>query len=312
MEYDADQLQEKLKHLPLRKRRELAYIAKVLFEEFEQAQSKRRLKAAPKGRILKLVLYGSYARGDYVEDRIGGYFSDFDLLVVVDKERYAGFDYWYDADKRLSQEYVVTKRIKTPAEPIVHSISHINKQLNAGRPFFLDILRDGIVLYDGGGRGFTKPGNMSDEQKHEEAQKYFDEWFPLSQSALKGAKFHFYESKGKMGADMRMAAFLAHQATEHTYNCLLLTLKLYSPKMHNIWKLRDMGAEIAPELIAIWPRNKRLYKRSFERLVRAYVEARYSQHYEITAEELKWLFERIELLQAEVKTICETHLAAGR
>jgi len=88
----------------------------------------------------------------------------------------------------------------------------------------------------------------------------------------------------------------------------LLTLTLYSPKQHNIKKLRALANTIAPELISVWPQNKRLYKRVFELLRRAYVEARYSPHYKITKKELEWLFERIEVLQNRVKEICEAHL----
>ena len=37
----------------------------------------------------KLILFGSYARGEQVEDRETGYLSDFDLCVVVDTEKQA-------------------------------------------------------------------------------------------------------------------------------------------------------------------------------------------------------------------------------
>lgn len=257
------------------------------------------------------MLFGSYARDDWVEDRIGGYFSDFDLLVVVDQEEYAKQEYWYRADDRLSQEYVVTKRIKTPVEPIVHSIHDVNTQLQKGRPFFLDILHDGIVLYDGGNYTFVKPGKMTDEEKQAESARYFKEWYSLAQAGLANAKFSFSQSTEEMDGHMRYAAFLAHQTTEQLYHCVLLTLKLYSPKMHNIRKLRDLAEGIAPDLIEVWPRNTKEYRRTFELLRRAYVEARYSPHYAITPEELEWLFERIAYLQKKVKAICEAHLAAG-
>jgi uncharacterized protein len=44
-------------------------------------------------------------------------------------------------------------------------------------------------------------------------------------------------------------------------------------------------------------------------LQRAYVEARYSAEYEITAEELTWLQERVALLRENTKQICEAHIA---
>jgi len=303
-----DLLEDRISHLPPRKRRELALVAKILFEEFQQAQSSRNKKILRNGRILKLVLFGSYARGSWVEDKANGYFSDYDLLVVVNKEDFTDPEFWRHADERIEREWLVTKRIKTPVEPIYHSYEDINSQIALGRPFFLDILRDGIVLYEAEGYSFAKPGKMTAKQKHEEAQKYFDEWYTLSLSGLDLAKVSFSKSKTDMDSSMRYSAFLAHQTTEQIYHCLLLTLTLYSPKMHNIKKLRALANTIAPELVSVWPQNKRLYKRAFELLRRAYVEARYSSHYKISKEELEWLFERIKDLQNRVKEICEAHL----
>ena len=53
--------------------------------------------------------------------------------------------------------------------------------------------------------------------------------------------------------------------------------------------------------------------RPLTRLDRAYVDARYSPAYEITAEELAWLVDRVKTLQETVAAICAAHLAkAGR
>lgn len=37
----------------------------------------------------KIILFGSYARGDQVRDPLGGYFSDLDFLVVVESKAIA-------------------------------------------------------------------------------------------------------------------------------------------------------------------------------------------------------------------------------
>jgi hypothetical protein len=42
----------------------------------------------------------------------------------------------------------------------------------------------------------------------------------------------------------------------------------------------------------------------FEKLKDAYVKARYSRHYRISAEELAWLGDRVEELGSIVQTIC--------
>jgi len=42
------------------------------------------------------------------------------------------------------------------------------------------------------------------------------------------------------------------------------------------------------------------------------VKARYSRRYKVTPEELAWMRERVELLQAKVVAICEARLASLR
>jgi predicted nucleotidyltransferase len=74
---------EQLGHLPGKKQRELQRVVRLLFEEFDDALKTKLSEKARRGRIVKVILFGSYARGSWVEDHAGGYFSDYDLLVVV-------------------------------------------------------------------------------------------------------------------------------------------------------------------------------------------------------------------------------------
>jgi predicted nucleotidyltransferase len=91
-----------LDHLPEGKQRELASVVRILFEEFEAVTARASQQWKKGGRILKVVLYGSYARGGWVEDPVGGYRSDYDILVVVSDERLTDVvDFWSVADDRL-------------------------------------------------------------------------------------------------------------------------------------------------------------------------------------------------------------------
>ena len=89
----------------------------------------------------------------------------------------------------------------------------------------------------------------------------------------------------------------------------MLVLTLYSPKSHKLNFLRSHCEEIAPELIAAWPRDDKFSRRCFELLRLAYVNARYSPHYKVSDEELTWLGEHVAELQALVKSVCEQRLA---
>ena len=71
-------------HLPAAKQRELERIVEILFDEFGQATENAtgRRKGA---RILKIILFGSHARGDWVDAPLSAnqYKSDYDILVMV-------------------------------------------------------------------------------------------------------------------------------------------------------------------------------------------------------------------------------------
>jgi predicted nucleotidyltransferase/HEPN domain-containing protein len=295
-------LTEKLDHLPATKRRELARVLEVIFDEVERYQATKTSDYKRRGKILKVILFGSYARGGWVEDRLSGYRSDYDLLIVVNDHSFAeSEDLWLDLDDRLIQ-LQIAGHIKTPTNAIVHSLQDVNDQLARGRPFFVDILRDGKVLYEAEGHPIAKPKPLTDEEVSAEARRYFGQWMPAAESRLDLAKTAF--DRGYL----KDAAFDLHQATERAYHCFLLTMTLYSPKLHRIKTLRSKAEDIDARLIAAWPRDNRLARRRFELLSRAYVEARYSPKFEISVEELQWLMERVKILQQLVEQACRERL----
>lgn len=292
-------------HLPSNKRAELQRVVKILLEEFEDATRLGLSKTKKTGRILKIVLFGSYARGDWVEDRKSGYSSDYDLLIAVNHEELTDLaTYWGKADEHLMREVTVTGRLSAPVNFIVHTLADVNDQLSRGRYFFNDIVRDGIVLYQSDEASFAKPEAQSADAARTEAQAYFDYWMPLAAHAQTLATASIENGV------LRDAAFMLHQATERLYVCLMLVLTLYSPKSHKLNFLRSQAERLAPEVIAAWPRDTREDRRRFEVLRRAYVEARYSPAYAIDAEELTWLGRRVGALQSMVEQVCDRRLAA--
>ncbi len=292
-----------LDHLPDAKRDELKRIVEILFAEFEDALKGRNAPHRKAGRILKIILFGSYATGKWVDDPKGGYKSDYDLLVVVNHDELTDLaEYWGPADDHLLREYQVAGRLTAPAHFIVHSLADVNDQLKRGRPFFLGVLHDGIALYEAPDHPFETPKQLSAKETLAEAQEHFDQWIDSAEKALKGARF--YVSEG----DNKDAAFLLHQATERLYHGIALVLTLYSPKSHKLNFLRSQAERLVPSLIEAWPRETRFQQRSWELLRRAYVEARYSKHYKIGAEELAWLSERVAVLRDLVEAACRARL----
>lgn len=296
-------MRTELDHLPVSKQQELEHVVRALFEEFEAALKSATQPWKKKGRILKVILYGSYARGDWVEDPVGGYYSDYDILVVVNDERLTDpVDYWSAADDRLTRELTITKALSAPVNFIVHSLTDVNHQLEQGRPFFVDILTQGVALYEAEGFAFAAPRQLPPDEAKGEAKLHFERWFPSATAFLRMAE-------GAMTAgDLNEAAFVLHQAAERLYHCTLLVFTLYSPKSHKLNFLRSLAEGIEPRLIEAWPRSSKFERRSFELLRQAYVNARYSPHYKISDDELSWLRDRVTVLRELVETVCAERL----
>lgn len=292
-----------LDHLPAGKRRELAHVVSVIQDEFGKAIANRRADGVKDGRILKIILYGSHARGDWVEDPVGRYFSDFDLLVVVSDEKLTDvLEFWEAAETRLRVDLASGAHLRTPADLIIHSLDDVNDQLTQGRYFFVDIVREGVVLFEEPDHAFVDPQPLASDAALKEAQRFFQEHFVGGQQFLRQAEHAIQDEAPKV------AAFDLHQAAEHLYNAVLLVATQYTPKTHNLVRLRNAVEPIDPRLAEVWPTATKFEKRCFELLRAAYVKARYSEHYRVTAEELGWLMGRLELLRDIVQAICRERL----
>ncbi|MGN7998889.1 nucleotidyltransferase [Sphingomonas sp. 22176] len=296
-----------LDHLPPAKQRELERVVQILFEEFGDAIAIATSDWKKQARILKVILYGSYARGGWVDEphTAKGYQSDFDLLVIVNSPKLTDrVEFWATAEDRLNRELGITKTLRTPVNFIVHTLQEVNDGLAHGRYFFMDVARDGIALYESDPSELHQPKPKTPAQAVAMAQEYFVEWFPSGASKLDLA------GDARRKGYLKDAAFLTHQATESLYHCVLLVCTFYTPHVHNLAFLRTQAERIDPRLVDAWPRDQRVDRSRFEKLKEAYVKARYSKHYRISAEELAWLGERVELLGQAVQVICEERIAA--
>jgi len=295
-----------LDHLPANKQRELERVLQLIFEEFEDAFALARHEWKKKRRILKVLLYGSYARGNWVDEphTAKGYKSDYDLLIIVNDKRLTDrVKYWAKVDDRLMREYGIAGSIKTPVNFIVHTLGEVNDGLAHGRYFFMDVARDGIALYESDDTELHEPKPKTPHAALDMAKEYFEEWFPSAARFKKAAEF--------LAADggFREAAFNMHQAAERMYHCVLLVVSFYTPHVHNLGFLRTQAERLDARLTYVWPTGNRKQRAMFEKLKEAYVKARYSKHYRISEEELAWLGEQVEELGRVVHEICSERIA---
>jgi len=294
-------------HLPANKQRELERVKAIVFEEFEDAIALGTMGWKKKGRIDKIILYGSYARGGWVDEphTAKGYRSDFDLLIIVnDKRLTEKVDFWGKLEDRLIRELAIDKTLKTPVNFIVHTLQEVNDGLAHGRYFFMDVARDGIALHEYDDKPLHTPKPKTPEQALAMAREYFDEWMPSA------SDFYDGHVDAKARGKLKKAVFDLHQSAERMYHCVLLVCTFYTPHVHNLAFLRTQAERIDMRLVDAWPRERREDRARFEKLKEAYVKARYSKHYRITEEELTWLGGCVEELGRAVHAICSERIAA--
>jgi predicted nucleotidyltransferase len=189
-----------ISHLPAKNQRELEQIVRAIFEEFEDAH---KLASGDRkaGRILKVILYGSIARGEgiYEPQTAKGYVSDYDILVIVNQDELAETEHWTHLEDRFSRDHVILGRLRHPVSLIVHTLQQVNNNLAEGRFFFLDVVKDGIALYqaDDGELATPKPKRPADAFKL--AREYYEEWFPSAGAFYKMFELALAEGPSQAG-----------------------------------------------------------------------------------------------------------------
>lgn len=249
----------------------------------------------------KIILFGSYARGDWVEELgTNGYYkyqSDFDLLVIVDEKKLARkLEKW----DRMEDNILRSALVKTPVCIITHNIQYVNEMLRQGQYFFSDISKEGILIYDSKKTELVKvKKKKSPEERRKLAAEDFEFWYSSANNFFKTFQTAFAEGKYKY------AAFELHQAVERYYSAILLVFTTYRPKLHDIKKLGKLAAAHDPKLLTVFPKGTDEEIRLFNLLRSAYIDSPYNKNFSITREEAEWLGKRVSKLQKLTASICK-------
>ena len=269
-------------HLPEDKQQKLREITAIITDP---------TTAAP---VEMLILFGSHARGDWVADAETGYVSDWDLMVVVENEKQvADLTLWGELERRV--------RLcigDTPLTLIVHDIKFVNREIRIGQYFFGDIANEGVMLHDSRRFCLAKPKALNAQERLALAERNFASWYDSAGKFWRGSRDY--------GARqwLKEAAFLLHQATERYYHSAILVFTGYKQRTHDIELLGKLAGQqhalMADVLLKTEPDDKHL----FDLLKKAYIDARYSMSYRITAEELATLQARVLVLAERVRAAC--------
>jgi len=291
-------MNKNLDHLPASRQDNLAHIVAVLRDEFEQVTGFATGKKKH-GRILKIILFGSHATGKWVNNPAHGYVSDYDVLVIVNKrELVEEYKIWNAAEDRIAL------RVRQPLNILVHTLEEVNDALVKGQYFFTDIKCEGIVLYETDKRELAEVGNLTPQEYKTIAEKHYDQW-------CGGARTFYIQYENALNIpDYKNAAFQLHQATERYFACLLLVLTNYKPYTHNLKQLNSLAISQNERIAEVFPQESKIHRRCFQLLKNAYVDARYSEHYKISQEELAWLAERVRHLQQLTEMLSQEKIAS--
>lgn len=287
-------MKKSLTHLPKYKREELNTVVSIILGAVK---------------VEKIILFGSYARGDWVEDEYTEgnityeYRSDYDLLVVVAKPGTAhAAMLWDKVENKISRD----RRIGTDVSLIVHDINEVNKKLAKGQYFFTDVVTEGMLLYDSKKYKLARKKKLSSKERRRNAEEEFKGWFRSAKEAYDDCKTNLLKRRYKN------SAFHLHQATERLCSAVLLVFTNYKPKTHDLEKLGKRIAGCDVRFKKVFPRKTEWESRCFSLLRRAYVEARYNKAYKITGKELKYLTDRIRKLQNMTRRICKSKIESYR
>ncbi len=281
-------------HLPDAKKSELERVVAVIKKNCDN--------------IEKIILFGSYARGNYKEakDLIPssrtGHISDYDILVVTGKKDVALNSLLWG---RISEE-LQSLNLSAFPKILTHDIEELNKKLSEGQYFFSDIKKEGIMLFDSGNFELAEEKKLSDEERRQIAQKHFDYWFTKAERFL--GDYNSNLSKFEANKDdsfLTQAAFHLHQVAESCYKGILLVFTNYTPREHFLEILGKKAEKCSPEFKDIFSKATKEDEDRFNLLEYAYIGGRYDPEYYISKEDLDILFVSVQKLFSLTKESCK-------
>lgn len=262
-----------LKHLPKDKIKELETITERIKET---------------GMVSMIILYGSYARGDWKEHVGGrsGKKSDYDICVLTRDER--------DCEDLRNRLRKMFEGIATAVDTIVETLGFVNMHLREGQYFFSEIKHQGIVLYQDKQVQLANAENLTPKRLREIAELDFKHWFGRAKGFIVDAR------NAEEREDFGLSSFYNQQCVEHCYTAIEIIYSRNNPYEHRLVRLRMNAKRYVPEIDDCFPQNSDDEKFLFWHLDSAYIGGRYitEEHYKVTKEQLDyWEKEAKKLLE---------------
>lgn len=252
------------------------------------------------GMVSMIVLYGSYARGEWKEHVGGrsGKKSDYDILVLTKDERDC-----QDLRRKLHQMF---ENFPTVVQAVVETVGFVNMHLRERQYFFTEIKREGIVLYRDHGVTLAEPEQLSRDRLKEIAEQDFRQWLGTAEENYDHALFakrKYAETNNHKSA--KKAAFEFQQCVENCYTTIEMVFSRNNPYEHRLTILRIHAERFVPAVDSCFPLEGEGF-RLFYHLDNAYIGGRYidEENYAVTVDQLIYWEQEAKKLLAITEEAC--------
>ena len=237
----------------------------------------------------------SFRKGDRLQTC-----SAYDVLVVTS-----------DSDSRKEQEILAlisrhnTDRIAIDA--VVHSISFVEKAIRKNNVFFTTLCRNGVLLYQRNSLTPALPLPENDPVVEEEKLvRYWNKWFGLSRTALRGSVSCFSHRR------YEWAAGLAQLAAEYACMAMIRVFTGYAPGSYGLRRLLAFTENFALEPNVVFPGMTQEEDRLFTLLQNAYRSMDLKDGYAISVDTAVILIDRVRDLQEVAEMLYKEKLTEIR
>jgi len=283
----------------LRKPSPMYFFFSEKFKPLQEALVQRITEATTQ--VEKIFLLGS----TFGESRTETLFSDSAptarevahcfLLVLVKKEGLEKLSQLQDKLESRCATLIATTII------VLHT-EQFYDWLWAQHPFAYTVQKLGIQLYSTiTNPQESRPISIDAEALKKEQESVYAKGINKVQEFMAGAELY------TVCKQYKMAAFMLHQAAEHSLLTLLQVTTGLRANTHNLDRLIRYGSMVSYKLQHIFPQRDEREKRLFKLLQTAYADARYNEDYSIHFGEVEGLLEKVKALIEEVRQWKPSH-----
>lgn len=279
-------MKRSIKRLPRRTQEELAVLQEVILSNLSK--------------VRMMILFGSYARGEQViwdesyDERgvLTTYQSDLDILVICDTADPAKAELHVRSVVIPKYDNLMQGRLHpTPPQIVVENTVGINRAIRRKHYFFYEIIKDGILFYDDGTFQLGKPGKLPFREIKQYAEEEYEGCFDMGESFLKSGQTAY------KNGDFKYGSFELHQACERYFKAYLLVYSANRPKSHKLDVLEALAKNRSRVFASVFPKNTPEDKESFDKLCRAYIEARYNRLFAVSKGQYGYMLARTGVLR---------------